>query len=114
GLAVGFERPLVTRQGFVQVPLDVGEDSQILLHTGAQLAAPSAHVQRLEERLARVVQGSRREIQAADGVERLRGEHVVADRPRHGEATATQLAGAPTRSRDAAAPPAAATLPPAP
>ena len=94
GVAVRFQRSLVARQRLVQLALNVREDTQVLLHAGAQLAALATEVQRLEERLAGVIQGAGREVQAAAGVQRLRREQVVANQPGHRVAAPAQLAGA--------------------
>src|SRR5437867_13420687 len=48
-LAVRVERPLVARDGFVELAPDVREDTQILLHACAHLAVRSTELEGLEE-----------------------------------------------------------------
>src|SRR5256886_14872165 len=80
-VAVRVERPLVARDGFVELAPDVREDTQILLHARAHLAVRSTELQGLEEHPARVVRGAGREMQAAEGIQCFRREQVVARLP---------------------------------
>ena len=92
-VAVRCERALIAGQGLVQLPLDVGDDPQVLLHAGAELPARATELQGPEERLGGFLQGAVRQIQTAHGVQRFRGEHIVANPPRHAVTPEAQLAG---------------------
>ena len=87
------ERALIVRQSFAQLALDVGDDPEILLDTGAQPTARSAQLQCPPERPAGVLQGARRQVQPAQRIERLRREYVVADLPGDVVALVAELSG---------------------
>src|SRR2546425_13170577 len=70
--AVRLERAGVARDRLLEVALDVRENAQVLLHARAQLRVHAAELERLQERSAGVLHGPGRQVQPAEGVERLR------------------------------------------
>ena len=91
-VAVRRERSLVARDGLLQVPLNVREDAEVLVHSRIQVPARPAELERPHKRVPRLDGRSGGEMQAPQRVQGFGGESIVADRPRHVVAAVTQLA----------------------
>ncbi len=89
--AVRFERALVVGDGLGQIPLDVGQDPQVLLHPRAQLAALASPLQRLHEVPPGILDCAGLHVQPAERVQRFPGEHLVAGVAGDAVAAAAQL-----------------------
>ena len=71
---------------FVEVPLDVRDDPEVLFDARAQLAALTPQLHRVEEALARRGQSARGEVESTQRVQGLCGEQIVAGLASDGKA----------------------------
>src|SRR6266496_3592957 len=94
-VAVRRQGPLVAGAGLVQIALNVREDAEVLLYARAQLPARAPALERLQKRVAGLVERARHEIQATQRIQRLRRERVVTQPAGDVIAAAAQLAGLP-------------------
>src|SRR5204862_2379182 len=74
GAPVRLERAFVAGDGFAQLALDVGENSEVLLDARAQLPARAAELEGLEKGASGVLDRAGGEMEAAQGIERFRRE----------------------------------------
>ena len=76
------------------IPLDVGQDAQVLLHPAPEPGQVAGQCKRLVEPSAGGFHRSRLEIEPGEHVERLTREHRVAGRPGQLVAAAAEVPGA--------------------